>query len=228
MFFNRPVCSKNNPEMNLGFIEKLCLQLGNRRLKPEPMKIRLIFALGLLIAALISCQCIRNQSTASGRGSVQIDEHSVLIPGTAISSADQDALNKIFRKYDGSLYRIAVYENGSLKKQIGTMDEMQMGEIAKEYSTNATANGLTSWINQIGARTHVTHYTPTTHVTRAGGSTHVTRSGDTTHVTHPGDTTHVTHPGQPTHVTHPEFASIDQESDSLVKEVTPILEKYSK
>jgi hypothetical protein len=194
------------------------------------MKLYLFFALGLLIAALISCECIRTQS---GHGSVQIDEHSVLISGTAISAEDQAALNKIFRNYDSLLYRIGVYEKGSLKKQIGTMEEMQMGEIATEYSKNATANGLTNWVNQIGARTHVTHYPPTTHVTRPGDS--ATRgaivrapSGDTTHVTHPGDTTHVTHPGQPTHVTHTDFASLDQESDALVKEVTPILEKYSK
>ena len=183
------------------------------------MKIRLILAVGLLVAALISCQCIRNQSTASARNPVQFYEHAVLIPGTAISGADQEALNKIFRRYDGSLYRIAVYENGSLKTQIGKMGEMQMGEITQEYSRSAAAIGLTNWTNQIGSRTHVTHYPATTHVTRPG---------DTTHVTHPGDTTHVTHPGQPTHVTHPDETRILQESDALVQEVRPILEKYSK
>ncbi len=191
------------------------------------MKTRLIFALGLSVVALVSCQRAPNQSTTSVRSPVQIDEHSVLIPGTAISGEDQEALNRIFQKYDDSLYRIAVYENGSLKKQIGNMDEIQIGEIAQEYSTNATASGLSNWTNQIGARTHVTHYPPTTHVTHPGDTTHVTHPGDTTHVTHPGDTTHVT-TGQPTHVTHPDFASIDQESDALVKEVTPILEKYSR
>ena len=49
------------------------------------MKIRLIFALGLLVVALLSCQGIRKQSGASGRSAVQIDEHAVLIPGTAIA-----------------------------------------------------------------------------------------------------------------------------------------------
>ena len=192
------------------------------------MKLRVIFALGLLVAALISCQCIRKQSTASGRRSVQIDEHSVLIPGTAISGEDQEALNKIFRKYDSSLYRIGVYENGSLKKQIGKMDEMQMGEIAQEYSRNATVRGLTNWINKIGNPTHVTHLGNPTHVTTTGNPTHVTTTGNPTHVTTTGVPTHVTHLGQPTHVTHPDDASIDKESDALVKEVTPILEKYNK
>ena len=213
---------------------KLCLQLENRKRKPADMKIRLIFALGLLVAALISCQCLRSQS---GRSSVQIDEHFVLIPGTAISAPDQAALNKIFRKYDSLLYRIAVYENGSAKKQIGTMEEIQLGDIATEYANNASAIGLTSWINQIGARTHITHFPPTTHITHpgapthvttAGNPTHVTTAGEPTHITHLSPPTHVTHLGQPTHVTHPDFAGLDQEADALVKEVTPILEKYSK
>ena len=186
------------------------------------MKIRWIFALSLLVAVLISCQCLRKRS---GQGNVQIDEHSILIPGTTISDADQEALNKIFRKYDGSLYRIAVYENGSWKRQIGKMDEMQIAEIKKDYTANATVNGLSSWIFQLGARTHVTHYGPTTHITRPGNTTHVT-TGETTHVT-TGEPTHVT-TGEPTHVTHHGAASLEQESDALVKEVTPILEKYSK
>ena len=160
------------------------------------MKIRWIFALGLLVVVLISCQCLRKRS----QDAVRIEEHSILIPGTAISTADQEALSKIFRKYDRSLYRVAVYEKGSLKKQIGKMDEMQLADVTKDYSRNATATGLSSWIFQLGLRTHVTHYGPSTHVTT----------------------------GQPTHVTHPDFASIEQESDALVKEVTPVLEKYSK
>jgi hypothetical protein len=196
------------------------------------MKFRMIFALGLLVAVLISCQCLRKQSTASGRSLVQIDEHSILIPGTAISGEDQEALNKIFRKYDKLLYQIAVYENGSLKKQIGKMDELQIKEIAQEYSTNATASGLTNWITQIGYRTHVTHFPPTTHVTRLGNPTHVTTTGNPTHVTTTGSPTHVTTTGSPTHVTTPEKTThvtrIAEESDALVKEVTPILEKYSK
>jgi hypothetical protein len=190
------------------------------------MKLRLIFAAGLLITALISCQGLRMQSTAAGRSRVQIDEHSILIPGTAIAAADREALNKIFRKYDSSLYRITVYENGSLKKQIGKMDEMQMGEVAQEYSRNAQATGLTNWTNKIGNTTHVTT------INRVGNPTHVTsvnQVGNPTHVTsvnQGGNPTHVTsvnQNGRPTHAT-----TIGKESDALVREVTPILEKYSK
>jgi len=192
------------------------------------MKIRWIFALGLLIALLISCQCLRKRS---GQGAVRIDEHSVLIPpGTAISGADQEALNKIFRKYDNSVYRIAVYEGGSLKKQIGKMDEMYVDEVTKDYSAKTTSTGLSSWVFQLGLRTHVTHFGPTTHITR-GETTHVTSqtthvtTGQPTHVTR-GETTHVT-TGEPTHVTHHDEVRMAKESDALVREVTPILEKYS-
>lgn len=183
------------------------------------MKLRFVFALGLSIAALLSCEGIRRQSTASGRSSVQIDEHSILIPGTAISGEDREALNKIFSKYDSSLYRIAVYEKGSLKKQIGKMDEMEIGAIATEYSRNATASGLSNWTTKIGSTTHVTTHGNS----MPGNTTHVTTAGSTTHVTTTGAPTHVTTPGITTHITR-----ITEESDALVKEVTPILEKYSK
>ena len=168
------------------------------------MKLRLIFALSLFAAALLSCQEIRRQSAVAGRDRVKIDEHSVLIPGTAISGEDREAVTKIFRKYDGSLYRIAVYKNGSVEKQLGKMSEMEIGPIAAEYSSNAKASGLTNWTMKIGNPTHV------------GEPTHV---GSPTHV---GNPTHVP-TGRPTHV-----ATIAETSDALVKEVTPILEKYSK
>jgi hypothetical protein len=180
------------------------------------MKLRLIFALSLFVAALLSCEGIRRQSAAAGRDRIKIDEHSVLIPGTAISGEDREAVTKIFRKYDGSLYRIAVYKNGSVEKQLGKMSEMQIGTIASEYSSNAKATGLTNWTMKIGNPTHMT-----------GNPTHMT--GNPTHMT--GNPTHMTDTGNPTHVpagrpTH--GATIAETSDALVKEVTPILEKYSK
>ncbi len=186
------------------------------------MKLRLIFALSLFVAALLSCEGIRRQSAAASRDRIKIDEHSVLIPGTAISGEDREAVTKIFRKYDGSLYRIAVYKNGSVEKQLGKMSEMEIGPIAAEYSSNAKASGLTNWTMKIGSPTHVAAAGNPTHVASAGNPTHV---GDPTHVgspTHAGNPTHVA-TGRPTH-----GATIAQASDALVKEVTPILEKYSK
>jgi hypothetical protein len=172
------------------------------------MKLGLIFALGLFIAALLSCEGMRRQLAAAGPNRIKIDEHSILIPGTAISGEDREAVSKIFQKYDSSLYRIAVYENGRLKKHLGKMSEMQMGTIASQYSANAQASGLTNWTLKIGFVTHM--------------------AGNPTHMTDTGNPTHVTPTGTPTHagvVTHPTNAT---ESDALVKEVTPILEKYSK
>ena len=157
--------------------------------------------------ALLSCEAIRKQSGASGHN-VKINAHSILIPGTTISGEDRDAVTKIFKKYDSSLYRIAVYENGSLKRHIGKMSEMQIGEVAREYSNNARASGLTNWTTQIGLTTHVMT------TVKTGSPTHVTTAGSPTHVTTHGSSTHIT--------------KIPQESDALVKEVTPILEKYSR
>jgi hypothetical protein len=180
------------------------------------MKLRWIFAVGLFVTTLLSCEAIRNQSAISGHN-VKISAHSILIPGTTISAGDRDAATKIFKKYDGSLYRIAVYENGSLKRHIGKMSEMQIGEVVREYSNNAGARGLTNWTMQIGLTTHVT-----TSVA-AGSPTHITTAGSPTHITTAGSPTHLTTPGSSSHIT-----KIPRASDALVKEVTPILEKYSK
>jgi hypothetical protein len=94
------------------------------------------------------------------------------------------------------------------------MSEMQMGTIASEYSGNAKASGLTSWAMKIGNPTHITTTGSPTHVTQGGSPTHVTQGGSPTHITTAENTTHIT--------------KIASKSDALVKEVTPILEKYSK
>jgi len=86
-----------------------------------------------------------------------------------------------------------------LEKHLGKMSEMQMGTIASQYSANAQASGLTNWTLKIGFVTH-----------QAGNPTHLPATGSPTHAGV------VTHPTDPT------------DSDALVKEVTPILEKYSK
>jgi hypothetical protein len=181
------------------------------------MKLHLIFALGLSIAAVLSCEGMRRQSTAAGPHPVQITKHSILIPGTAISGADREAVTTIFKKYDDSLYRIVVYEKGHLKKPLGKMSEMNMGTIVSEYSANAQASGLTNWTMKIGFVTH--------HMAATGNPTHMT--GNPTHMTDTGNPTHVTPTGSPTHAGAVTHAS-QEASDALVKEVTPILEKYSK
>lgn len=187
------------------------------------MKIHVILALGLIVVALLSCEEVGRQSAVAGPNAVKLDEHSIVIPGTAISKADQEAVSGIFKKYDNALYRIAVYENGSLKKQLGSMSEMQMGAVTSEYSSQAKASGLTNWTMQIGN---------TNHVTTVGNPNHVTTSGNTNHVTTAGNPNHVTNNGSPNHVTTAENTNhvtrSSQDSDALVKEVTPILEKYAK
>jgi hypothetical protein len=175
------------------------------------MKLRVILALGLIVAGLVSCQCMRRQSAAAGPNSVKIDEHSVLIPGTAISEDDREAVSSIFKKYDSSLYRIAVYEKGKLRKHLGTLSEVQIAQVS-EFTNNAKTGGLTNWTFQIGY---------VTHVNQAGNPTHITTAGNPTHVAGGGSPTHVTTAGRPTHVP-------SEDSDALVKEVTPVLEKYSR
>jgi hypothetical protein len=196
------------------------------------MKVYLTLALGLFVGALLSCEGVRTESGSAGPGSIKLDEHSVVIPGTAISAADQEAVTRIFKKYDSSLYRIAVYENGSLKKQLGKMSEMQMGAVTSEYSSQAKASGLTNWAMQIGNTNHVTTMGNPNHITTAGNTNHVTTAGNPNHITTAGNPNHVTTAGNPNHITTAENTNhvtrSSQDSDALVKEVTPILEKYAR
>jgi len=205
------------------------------------MKLYLTLALGLFVAALLSCEGVHTQSAGTGPKSIKLDEHSVVIPGTAISPADQEAVSSIFKKYDSSLYRIAVYENGSMKRQLGKMSEMQMGAVSSDYSSQAKASGLTNWAVQIGNINHITHAGNPNHITTAGNPNHITTAGNTNHITTAGNPNHITTAGNPNHITtsgspnHITTAEYtnhitrsSQDSDALVKEVTPILEKYAK
>jgi hypothetical protein len=187
------------------------------------MKVHVILALGLSVAALLSCEGVHKQSSGAGPSPIKMDEHSVLISGTAISGADQEAMSNIFKKYDRSLYRIAVYENGSLKKQLGQMSDMQIGAVAAGYASDAKTSGLTNWTTQIGNPNHITTAGSPNHVTTAGNTNHVTTAGNPNHITTGGSPNHITTAENTNHVTR-----ISQDSDALVKEVTPILEKYSR
>jgi hypothetical protein len=196
------------------------------------MKFHLIFFLGLFAAALLSCEGVHTQSAAAGPGSIKLDEHSVVIPGTTISAADQEAVRNIFKKYDSSLYRIAVYDNGGFKKQLGTMSEMQMGAMTSEYSSKAKTSGLTNWAVQIGNINHITTAGNINHITTAGNPNHITTAGNPNHITTAGNPNHITTVGNPNHITTAEYSNhitrSSQDSDALVQEVTPILEKYAK
>jgi len=166
----------------------------------------------LIVFAGVLAGCL-NGSITPGRGqpkSVKIDEHSILIPGTNITAKDQDEVKEILKNYRGSLYRIEHYEKGVRKELIGRMSEIEMGHgYVSDFASFAKSSGLTTWTTKIGLGCNPTHCppaspTPTPSPAPAPGSSQ--RSG-----------------GKLCNTT-----CYPPKSDALVKEVTPILEKYSK
>jgi hypothetical protein len=82
---------------------------------------------------------------------VIIRKDSIVIPGTEISKADHDAMNRILRRYDKTLYRIQTYENGQLKKTQGTLSDVFIDKtLASEIAMNVKKKGFAQDAMQIG------------------------------------------------------------------------------
>jgi hypothetical protein len=167
----------------------------------------------LIVFAGVLAGCL-NGSMTPGRGRpkpVKIDEHSVLIPGTTITAKDQDEVKEILEKYDGSFYRIEHYEKGVRKGRIGRMSAVEMGHgYVSDFASFAKKSGLTSWTTKIGMGCNPTRICPKSTPTPTPTASPSPSSGQRWE-------------GKSCNPT-----CIPKESDALVKEVTPILEKYSK
>jgi hypothetical protein len=169
------------------------------------VKLFLIVFVGVLAGCL-------NGSMTQGMGRtkrVKIDQHSILIPGTIITAKDQDEVKEILKNYSGSLYRIEHYEKGVRKELIGRMSEMEIGHgYVSDFASFAQSSGLTTWTTKIGLGCNPTRICPKATPTPTPSAT--------------------PSPGQRAEGKTCNTTCIPKESEALVKEVTPILEKYSK
>ncbi len=161
--------------------------------------------------ALVLCACA---TVALRRGGVSIDDNYIEIhPGTQISPDDQKDLGKILGKYDKKLYWV---ENINKKAGAGELscvyvDNTLLNELLQSYTAGTSYSAI-----QIGARTTKgncdnVHNTPNAHNTP---NTHQTPN------THAALVHHTPNP-------HPLTARDYDKSRALVKEVTPILQKYT-
>lgn len=81
---------------------------------------------------------------------VVITKNSIIIPGTEMSKADGQAMNKILKQFDKSLYKVETYENGQLKKTRGTLtDVVTDKELASEIAANVKKKGFTQYAVQV-------------------------------------------------------------------------------
>ncbi|PZR76483.1 MAG: hypothetical protein DLM73_02450 [Chthoniobacterales bacterium] len=170
----------------------------------------------LLVAALggafwFSAQVSAKEKTpAVASANVVINKTGIVIPGTTLSKADQDAMNKILNQYDKTLYRIDTYENGKRKKTQGTLTDVVTDKrLASEMATTVKKEGFTQYAVQIrpGVATNPTGTSPV-----PGASTNPTGTSPV-----PGATTNPTSSN-----------SSKPKTNDLVERLKPIFKKYQK
>src|SRR3981081_352352 len=104
----------------------------------------LAVAIGSIGAGLV---CAEEKAPAKN---VVISKDRIIIPGTEMSKADGQAMNKILKQFDKSLYKIEIYMNGELKKTKGTLtDVITDKELASEIAENVKKKGFTQYTVQV-------------------------------------------------------------------------------
>jgi len=163
---------------------------------------------------------------------IVIGKSTILIPGTEISKADHDAMNKILNRYDKALFRIETYVNGKLKKTQGKLtDVVTDKQLASQIAANVKRTGFTQYAVQIrtGSATNVQSSAQKTSP-GPGSGIHVQASpspGASIHVQmspSPGASIHVQISPTPGAATHPQKPKSDESGERL----RSILKKYQK
>ena len=72
----------------------------------------------------------------------------IVFPGTTMSTADAEAMNKILNQYDKTLFRIDTYENGKRTKTRGTLTDV----ITDKRLTSELATGVKEGFSQYAFR----------------------------------------------------------------------------
>lgn len=155
----------------------------------------------LVIVGVVACTMGKTKNAGKGKPRpVKIEEHYVLIPGTEISQKDQDDIKAILKQFDASLYKVRPYEQGKAQNAIGKLTDLDIDKgTRKEIAAFAKEKGLTSWTTKIGRCCVTSNPTPSVPPIP---------------------------PREPSCSTSRCTRTSPEESDKLVKQVTPILKKY--
>lgn len=119
------------------------------------MKARTAVIIVLLIAA-IACGISACVSASFGGGNdvkhnAVFAGHSIELPGTALSEADHDAMNRILAQHHKQLYKVQTYDQAALKQTKGTLRDMFVSKrAASRAAANAAKPGFTHDAIQIG------------------------------------------------------------------------------
>jgi hypothetical protein len=203
----------------------------------------LAVAIGSIGAGLV---CAEEKAPAKN---VVISKDRIIIPGTEMSKADGQAMNKILKQFDKSLYKIEIYMNGELKKTKGTLtDVITDKELASEIAENVKKKGFTQYTVQVaGSEAGITpagkpNGYPTVATpprAEAAGSPGGGSASNASLANPPPPPPRAKAAGSPGGGTAsnaqqtpnpppPRGARAQKESEELIQRLKPILEKYSK
>ena len=172
----------------------------------DDMKKRLIAGAVLVISVAVAGLLISSCRTLEQRKSspVVIEQYGILIPGTKISKADEEEMNKILRAFDKKLYRVATYENTKRIGVIGSLEDMVMAkEAMSQIAANVSQAGFTRSSIQIGVGKNPTRQQSEMALGEATNPSPTPVGGTRIH-----PTTHY------------------KASEEMVKRLTPILDRY--
>ena len=138
---------------------------------------------------------------------VTMDEaHIVVHPMTKISTEDTKAINNILEKYDKSLYKLAAYKDGKLKKTQGTLSDVNLDQAIASELPAAQAKGESNKTMQF------------TNPQRGN----ITNPQTAAAVTNPQRS-----PSVPTNPQRHPSAADEKAAKELLERLKPILQKYS-
>jgi hypothetical protein len=130
------------------------------------MKTRTIWFL-LLAAALVTAFWFSGSLSATEKKVIARDKNVVMVkkengkefilPGTTMSTADAEAMNRILNQYDKTLFRIDTYEKGKRKKARGTLTDVITDKRLASELTAAVNEGF----SQYAIRIHTVATDPT-------------------------------------------------------------------
>ena len=142
------------------------------------------------------------------RSGVTMDEaHIVVHPITKISMEDTREINNILEKYDKSLYKLAAYKDGKLKKTQGTLSDVNLDQAIASELLAAQAKGESNKTMQF------------TNPQRGN----ITNPQKAAAVTNPQRS-----PGAPTNPQRNSSPADEKAAKELLERLKPILQKYSR
>jgi hypothetical protein len=203
-------------------------------MRTRPLVGAFLLAAGLVIwLSISSCKTEvgTGGSTGNTKHNVVIQEKGlgILIPGTEISKTDAEAMNNILKKYDKDVYKLRTYKDASLTKTEGKLKDLVLDrELMSTMAANVKKAGFTQFAVQLGIGTNPQRVAlgPAPSPVSSTNPNRVALGPAPSPVTSTNAQRQSTGPSpSPSGVGYAQ-KNLEKESEELVRELRPILEKY--